>query len=222
MSTTDLTGQVAFVTGGSSGIGKACAKRLAELGMKVAICARREGKLNQALEELKTISPDVLALPIDVSKSNQVNDGVKKIENTLGPIDILFSNAGIYRWGAITDTTVEEWDQQFDINLKSMFLVTQAVLPSMMEHQPLHLKTLPSIRRTMPANGVSKVSRVVSQQNFVTTTSMFMSYGRVSATPMCLMKLANHPSIPIGSILLNICMLSNFSANCPNMRKSLN
>ncbi len=135
MSETNLQGQVAFITGGSSGIGKSCAKRLAELGMKVAICARREEKLNRALDELKSISPDVLAIPMDVSQSGQVKEGVRQIERSLGPIDVLFSNAGIYRWGAIAETTVEEWDQQFEINLKSMFLVTQAVLPSMIKRQ---------------------------------------------------------------------------------------
>lgn len=130
-----LEGQVVFITGGSSGIGKAGAKRFAEMGLKVAICARREDKLNSAVQELKTISNDVLGLQMDISKADQVRQGINRIHNELGPIDILINNAGIYRWGNLIDTTIEEFDQQMDINLKGAFLVTQAVLPGMIERK---------------------------------------------------------------------------------------
>lgn len=131
----ELNGQVAFITGGSSGIGKASALRLARLGMKVAICARRKEKLDRALKELQAITPHAAAFTVDITHLSQVESCVKQIETQLGPIDVLINNAGIYRFGSIFDTTPDHWDMQFDINLKAPFLVTKAVAPSMVERK---------------------------------------------------------------------------------------
>ena len=82
---TDLQGQVAFITGGSSGIGKATAKRLAEAGMKVAICARRADKLERALAELRLITPHSIARPVDITDSAAVRAFVGEIETPSVP-----------------------------------------------------------------------------------------------------------------------------------------
>lgn len=132
---TDLQGQVAFITGGSSGIGKATAKRLAEAGMKVAICARRADKLERALAELRLITPHSIARPVDITDSAAVRAFVGEIEDTLGPIDVLVNNAGIYRFNSVLDTSTEEWDLQFNINLKGQFIVSKAVIPGMVQRK---------------------------------------------------------------------------------------
>lgn len=126
-----LEGQTAFVTGGSRGMGKAIALHLAGAGAKVAVCARREGDLEAAGRELRAIVPDCLALPLDISRAEDVQAGVERIEATLGPIDILINNAGIFLNGPVWEMTVGEWDAQFGINLKGQFLVTRAVVPGM-------------------------------------------------------------------------------------------
>ncbi len=130
-----LQGKTAFITGGSRGIGKSIAMRIAKAGAKVALCARREALLNEAVDELKTVTPDVLGIPADVSVASQVESCVQQIESAFGPIDILVNNAGIYRFGNVTDTTLDEWESQFAINLKGPFLVTQVIAERMKEHR---------------------------------------------------------------------------------------
>jgi NADP-dependent 3-hydroxy acid dehydrogenase YdfG len=133
--TQELRNQVAFITGGSSGIGKACARHLAQLGMKIAICSRRPDKLERTAAELRAITPQVLAFPLDVTDAAAVDRGVREIEENLGPIDLLLSNAGVYRYGRVVDMSTADWDLQFDVNLKGHFLVSRAVVPSMMERK---------------------------------------------------------------------------------------
>ena len=131
----DFHNRVVFITGGSRGIGKAIALRFARAGAKVAICARNQESLLKAKQELRAVSQDVLALTADISNSDSIKTCVKEIRDTWGPIDILVNNAGIYRFGKVTEATPEEWDRQFAINLKGPFLVTQAVVPQMIERR---------------------------------------------------------------------------------------
>jgi len=129
-----IENKTVFITGGSRGIGNAIAKRFATLGAKVAICARNEPSLQTAERELKELSPHILALTCDISNSASVRQCVEKVQSELGTIDILINNAGTYIPESVLETTVETWDQQFNNNLKGPFLVTQAVVPQMIEN----------------------------------------------------------------------------------------
>jgi 3-oxoacyl-[acyl-carrier protein] reductase len=126
-----LVGGVALVTGGSRGIGRAIAHRLALLGASVSICGRDRAALKESARELAKIGVPVLTHIADVTKSANVTDLVAKTETALGPITILVNNAGIGLFGSAPEKTEADWDRVLDTNLKSVFLVSRAVAPSM-------------------------------------------------------------------------------------------
>ncbi|HKT46826.1 MAG TPA: SDR family NAD(P)-dependent oxidoreductase [Candidatus Acidoferrales bacterium] len=122
---------VALVTGASRGIGLAIAGMLQELGAKVAICARDAAQLDAAAAQLSSAGGTVLTQAADVSRAVDVEHLVRSIEAHLGTISILVNNAGIGLFGAVQERTEEEWDRVLDTNLKSVFLVSRAVIPGM-------------------------------------------------------------------------------------------
>ena len=126
-----LSGAVALVTGGSRGIGRAIALRLADLGASVAICGRNEHALRGTETELKKYRLPVLAQVADVSRSSDVASLVEKIEASLGSVTILVNNAGIGLFGPAHEKTEDDWNRVLNTNLKSVFLVSRAVIPSM-------------------------------------------------------------------------------------------
>ncbi|NPU97059.1 MAG: SDR family oxidoreductase [Candidatus Omnitrophica bacterium] len=150
-----LEGQTAFITGGSRGIGKAIALHLAQAGAKIAICARREPYLEEAARELQSLTPDYLALPLDIRRASDVKSAVERIETTLGPIGILINNAGIYRKGTVWEMDVDDWDAQFEINLKGHFLVTQAVVPGMIARRWGRILFLSTVSALFSFPGIS-------------------------------------------------------------------
>ncbi|HUL15802.1 MAG TPA: SDR family NAD(P)-dependent oxidoreductase [Terriglobales bacterium] len=128
---TRLKGAVALVTGGSRGIGKAIARKLASLGAAVAICGRNEASLRTTADEISSAGARVLQQKADVTRSGEVEALVKKTETELGAISILVNNAGIGLFGPAHEKNEEEWDRVLATNLKSVFLVSRAVAPSM-------------------------------------------------------------------------------------------
>lgn len=128
---TPLINVVALVTGGSRGIGRAIALRLAELGACVAICGRNEQALRDSEAELRKTGSRVFARSADVCSSAEVATMVREAEASLGPISILVNNAGIGLFGPAHEKTEADWNRVLDTNLKSAFLVSRAVIPSM-------------------------------------------------------------------------------------------
>jgi 3-oxoacyl-[acyl-carrier protein] reductase len=126
-----LTSGVALVTGASRGIGRAIAQRLASLGASVAICGRDHAALANSAEAIGNSGARVFFAVADVTLSGDIASLVAKTESTLGPITILVNNAGIGIFGPAHEKTEEEWDRVHDTNLKSVFLVSRAVVPSM-------------------------------------------------------------------------------------------
>jgi 3-oxoacyl-[acyl-carrier protein] reductase len=126
-----LSTAVALVTGGSRGIGRAIALRLAELGASVAICGRDLAALSATVAELHTRTGRVFSCVADVTQSTQVTALVEKTEAALGPISILVNNAGVGLFGPAHEKSEADWDKVLDTNLKSLFLVSRAVAPSM-------------------------------------------------------------------------------------------
>jgi 3-oxoacyl-[acyl-carrier protein] reductase len=124
-----------LVTGASRGIGRAIALRLANLGASVAVCGRDAKALASAEAELKKSGSLVYSQVADVTRAPDVTSLVNKTENALGPITILVNNAGIGLFGPAHEKTEAEWDRVLDTNLKSVFLVSREVAPSMIRRR---------------------------------------------------------------------------------------
>jgi len=127
-----LAGKVALVTGGSRGIGRAIAVSLAEAGAAVAVNYRERAKEAASVVEAITKSGGrAMAVAADVSQSQAVTDMVAKVTRELGPVDVLVNNAGVGLVRSVDDLTEGDFDLTIAVNLKSVFLCTQAVLPGM-------------------------------------------------------------------------------------------
>ena len=127
-----LNGKIALVTGGSRGIGRATALALAKAGARVAVnCKTRMAEAEAVCAEIKRLGGHAVAMQADVSIGAQVAEMVRQVESQLGPIAILVNNAGIPRLQPLGQISEQDWDEVLAVNLKSVFLVTQAVLPGM-------------------------------------------------------------------------------------------
>lgn len=121
--------RVALVTGASRGIGAAIARELSRLGYAVAVHYNRSGEAAMALAEQL---PNAIAVQADMADAQSVIDMVECVADHYGRIDVLVNNAGVALWKLAMDTTVEEWDQLFDINVRGAFAATRAALPHML------------------------------------------------------------------------------------------
>ncbi len=123
-----MTEQVAIVTGGAKGIGKAIADRLAQDGMRIVIADL------QGAEEAATAYPDGVGLTVDVASELDVERMAAEVEERCGRIDVLVNNAGLYaslEMRSFSEIPVEEWRRVMDVNVLSMFLTCRAVVPRM-------------------------------------------------------------------------------------------
>jgi NAD(P)-dependent dehydrogenase (short-subunit alcohol dehydrogenase family) len=123
----DLTGRVAFITGGSIGLGRQMAQGLAEMGANLVLCARKKERCESAAEELKAHGVKTLPLACDVTNPASIQEAVQTAVSQFGRIDILINNAGV-SWGAPTeDMRLEHWHKVLETNLTGTFLCSQAV-----------------------------------------------------------------------------------------------
>lgn len=132
----DLHGKIALVTGASRGIGQAIALGLAGCGADVAVNYKtQEREARKTLQQVTSRGRRAIVIQADVSCSSDVTNMIATVESDLGPVDILVNNAGISRQQNIEETTEADWDEILTTNLKSAFLVTQAVLPGMRQRR---------------------------------------------------------------------------------------
>lgn len=131
-----MSEKLALVTGGSRGIGKACAIELAKAGYDVVInYAGNVEAANKTVEEIKALGVDSAAYKFDVSNAEQVNAGIAEIVEKYGRIDVLVNNAGITRDGLFMRMSEENWNAVINTNLSSAFYVSQPVVKVMMKQR---------------------------------------------------------------------------------------
>src|SRR5947209_16907251 len=133
-----LEGKVAVITGGNSGIGLAAAQRLKEEGARVASTGRNGKTLADAVN---TIGNGVLAVQADVASPAELDKLYATVSQKLGKIDVLFVNAGIYKFVPLTATTEDLYDELFNINAKGAYFTIQKALPFLNDGASIILNT---------------------------------------------------------------------------------
>jgi 3-oxoacyl-[acyl-carrier protein] reductase len=146
-----LRGKVALVTGASKGMGKACALGLAAEGARVAMCARNEGDLKAAVEEIKaTTKAEVMGLATDVTKIDQVRALVGRVKETFGSPDVLIANCGGPPRGFFDDFDDAAWQGAVEVSLLSTVRLIREVLPGMRAKKWGRILTIQSVSVKQP------------------------------------------------------------------------
>jgi NADP-dependent 3-hydroxy acid dehydrogenase YdfG len=127
-----LSGKVAIVTGASSGIGRASALALAAEGAKVIVTARRQERLDELVAEINAMKTQAYAVAGDANDEATAKRCVETALNEAGTIDILINNAGMGNYKNLADTSLEEYDQLMNTNMRTTFIFTRQVVPQML------------------------------------------------------------------------------------------
>lgn len=162
MSGDRLLGEVAVVTGASSGIGAAVALALNAEGANVALAARREEALLEVRSGLDDRSGQgSIIVPTDVTDGEKVRSLVKRTENALGPVDILVNCAGVMYYTMMKNIHEDEWERTVEVNCKGAVNCVGAVLPGMLERGKGHILTISSDagRKVFPGLAVYSASK---------------------------------------------------------------
>ncbi|WP_158839999.1 SDR family NAD(P)-dependent oxidoreductase [Polaribacter sp. L3A8] len=123
--------QTAFITGATSGIGKATAEIFAKNNIRLILCGRRTDRLTKLKEELSKLT-EVTTLPFDVSDRTSVETAINSLPENFKKIDILINNAGnAHGLSSIQDGSIDDWDAMIDINVKGLLYVSKAIIPQM-------------------------------------------------------------------------------------------
>jgi len=146
--------QTAFITGATSGIGKATATIFAKNNIRLILCGRRIEKLKELEKELSTYT-DVTTLSFDVSKREDVKNAVNSLPENFKKIDILINNAGnAHGLSSIQEGNIDDWDAMIDSNVKGVLYVTKAIVPQMVERNNGFIVNIGSIAaKEVYANG---------------------------------------------------------------------
>ena len=128
---TRLSGKVALITGGGTGIGRACALQFSREGARVAVAGRRREPLDAVVAEIQAAGGQALSANCDVAKSDQVERTIREVVAQFGALHVLVNNAGILHVGSVEETSEAEWDRLVDVDLKGVFLVSRAALPEL-------------------------------------------------------------------------------------------
>jgi NADP-dependent 3-hydroxy acid dehydrogenase YdfG len=157
--TSKLTGTVALVTGASSGIGEATARRLAEDGTSVALVARRRDRLEALATQIERAGGTALVLEADITDRTQAEAAVQQTVEQFGHLDILVNNAGLMLLGPVVGADPDEWDRMIAINAQGLLYTTHAALPYLLKaaengpRQVADIVNISSIAGRVASNG---------------------------------------------------------------------
>lgn len=136
-----LEGKTVLITGASSGIGKACAEKFAELNAKLILTARRKERIDILAEELiQKYKVEIISSKLDVRNFNEVKSFYESLPDEWKTIDILVNNAGLARGlDKFYEGKTEDWDEMIDTNIKGLLYVSRVIVPQMVERQTGHI-----------------------------------------------------------------------------------
>lgn len=141
---TQLDDKVVLVTGASRGIGRALARRFARAGADLVIAARNREDLQGLGAEIEAMGQRYLVAPTDLRDPAAIQELARQALDHFGRVDILINNAGIGFWAPVTELTLDQYDEMFDVNMRAVFLLTQAVLAPMIERGNGHIVNIAS------------------------------------------------------------------------------
>jgi len=144
---TSLKNKTVFITGASSGIGKASAQQCAALGARILICARRKETLQAVADDIKNkYKAEVHTFSLDVRDQKAVDQAIRSLPDQWKNISVLVNNAGLSRgFDPIQSGSIQDWDEMIDTNVKGLLYVTRAVLPGMIERSEGHIINVGSV-----------------------------------------------------------------------------
>jgi len=154
----ELEGQVAFVTGGATGIGLAAAELLGRRGARVAIFNRNEERGRAAVERLRSHGAESFAFPADIARTESVDAAFGAALSQLGRVDILVNNAGLTRDGVFMRMSDEQWSEVLDTNLGGAFRCTRAVVRPMLKARAGRIVNISSVVGLMGNAGQANYS----------------------------------------------------------------
>ena len=141
-----MKGKLIFITGATSGIGEACARKFAEMGSNLILNGRNTEKLEALKEELTAQGVEVLTLPFDVRNREEMRRAVNSLEGKWQQIDVLVNNAGlVLGMDKEHEGSLDEWDIVIDTNIKALLAMTRMIVPGMVERQRGHIINIGSI-----------------------------------------------------------------------------
>lgn len=147
-------GEVAIITGAAKGIGEGCADVFHQEGAKLALFDIDQNGLEAKISQYQKNNGEAISQTLDVSNYAQVETAVKQVFEKFGRIDFLVNCVGIQTYGTAEDTSEELWDKTLDINLKSMFLTSKAVLPLMKKRNKGVIVNISSVQSLASQKGV--------------------------------------------------------------------
>lgn len=195
-----LKDRIAIITGGGRGIGRATAIAFANEGANIVLAARTEKEINAVAEEVKELGSSAIAIQTDVQQKSEVDTLVRSTLNTFGKVDILVNNAGVAIHNPIPKIREEDWDFTMSVNLKGVFLCTQAVFSHMCEQKSGHIVNVSSVSGKIGhVNGGAYCASKFAVIGFTETTNNEGRRYGVKASVVCpgpvdtKMRRDNHP-----------------------------
>ena len=204
-----LENRVAIITGGGRGIGRATALAFAAEGADIVLAARTDSEISAVAEEVRALGRRVLAIPTDVQHKAAVDTMAAQTLETFGKVDILVNNAGVAIHNPIPKIREEDWDVTMAVNLKGVFLCTQAVFGLMCEQQSGHIVNVSSVSgKYGHVNGGAYCASKFAVVGFTETTNNEGRTHGVKASVVCpgpvdtKMRRDNHPDDVIEHLTL--------------------